>query len=627
MGGVALGLLERVRRVAQRRGWAVALLAWALHVVLVCVALPVQEVASPRPLAYIDSSFHQYQMQVARELWAQGRLIGYDPWFAAGHVGGVNFNVSAKLPALMAALWPAGIAQIYKLYVGLGAALAPGLLLLGVRRLALGGGAAAAAAVLGVLCWWVTQLHWFHTAGMVSFVLASYLAFAVLAWAFDLATREAGWLSCAGLGLLVALGFFLHPLFVVPVLCMAVPLLACSWSAVRLRSLGRVLVAATLIGLLPNLLWLLPTLSLPGLGKESIQPFQRSTGLHIAWTEATGRTGGVARGAKLNLLLWFAAAWSLAGWVDARLRRLALGFVLGAIVLILFAALGGHVDAIGRLQPNRQSGAAYLMLVLPAALGIAALARLGLQGGRQARLGQGGLLVVTLGLLFTGGELVNEVSAAPTPHHGRAAPEIRGEGPLTAWLKETLSTQTSTAGRILFETSLGRVHDGAHVAGPLTHALGREFIGGPYVYMHHAGFWDGHLFGQPIQAFSAEAFHERMALYNVGWIVVHSERSKAFLERLPAARLLAERGPLAVYAWEAGPLSYAAKGTGEVGSRALNRLSLQGLGGDEVILKYHYVPGLQASPAVPLEPVLLPGDPQPFIRLVRPPPRVDILYR
>lgn len=612
----------------RRHGWTVALALWALHVALVMLALPVQAIAGPQPLAYIDSSFHQYQMQVARELWAQGRLIGYDPWFAAGHLGGVNFNVSAKLPALMAALLPsAGIAPLYKLYVALAAALAPGLVLLGVRRLALGGGVAAAAAALAVLCWWVTQLHWYHTAGMVSFVLASYLAFAVLAWALDLATREADWPGCTGLGLLVAVGFFLHPLFVVPLLCMALPLLACCWPQLRGRSLVRVVLAATLLGLLPNLLWLWPTLSLPGLGKESIQPFQRATGLYIAWTEATGRIGGVARGAKLNLVLWFAAAWGVFATRDARLRRLALGFVLGALLLILFAALGGHVDAIGRLQPNRQSGAAYLMLVLPAALGVAAMVRVGLQGGRGARLGQAGLLVLALGLAFTGRELANEVSARPTPHHGRAAPEIRGEGPLTAWLKQTLATHTTPAGRILFETSLGRVHDGAHIAGPLAHALGREFIGGPYVYMHHAGFWDGQLFGQPIQAFSADAFRERLALYNVGWIVVHSEASKAFLDTLPAARLLARQGPLAVYAWDGAPLSYVLKGTGEVASRGVNRLSLQGLAGDEVILKYHHVPGLQATPAVTLEPVLLPGDPQPFIRLRHPPASLEIRQR
>lgn len=627
MSGADRQLVTRAGDLLQRHGWAVALCVWFLHGLLVGLALPLHEVPNDRPLAYIDSTFHHYQMQVARELWAEGRLIGYDPWFAAGHVGGVNFNVSAKLPALMAAVWPAGIAPLYKLYVAFAAVLAPGLALLGVRRLALGGGVAAVAALLAVLCWWVTQLRWYHTAGMVSFVLASYLAFAVLCWALDLATRDAGWAGCMGLGLLVAFGFFLHPLFVVPVLCLALPLLACCWPQVRGRSLARVVIAATLLGLLPNLLWLWPTLSLPGLGKESIQPFQRATGLHIAWTEATGRIGGVARGAKLNLLLWFAAAWGVFTPGDGRARRLALGFVLGAVALILFAALGGHVDAIGRLQPNRQSGAAYLMLVLPAALGLVAMLRLAGQQGLRAWGGRAALVLALLGLLFTGRELANEVSARPTPHHGRAAPEIRGEGPLTVWLKQTLAAHTTPAGRILFETSLGRIHDGAHIAGPLAHGLGREFIGGPYVYMHHAGFWDGQLFGQSIQSFSAEAFAERMALYNIGWIVVHSEPSKAFLKTLPTARLLAEQGPVAVYAWDGGPLSFVLRGQGEVASRALNRLSLRGLAGEEVVLKYHHVPGLQASPDVVMEPVLLPGDPQPFIRLVRPPPEVEIRLR
>jgi hypothetical protein len=236
-------------------------------------------------------------------------------------------------------------------------------------------------------------------------------------------------------------------------------------------------------------------------------------------------------------------------------------------------------------------------------------------------------VVAGAGLLFTGRELANEVSARPTPHHGRAAPEIRGEGPLTVWLKQTLAAHTTPAGRILFETSLGRIHDGAHIAGPLAHALGRELIGGPYVYMHHAGFWDGQLFGRSIRSFGADEFTQRLKLYNVGWIVVHSESSKAFLKTLPAARLLAEQGPVAVYAWDGAPLSYVLKGAGQVASRGLNRLTLHGLGGDEVILKYHFVPGLQATPAATLEPVLLPGDPQPFIRLVRPPARLEISQR
>ncbi|MFN3305382.1 MAG: hypothetical protein ACK44A_16930, partial [Roseateles sp.] len=489
----------------RRHGGAGALALWALHVALVMLALPVQGIAGPQPLAYIDSSIHQYQMQVARELWAQGRLIGYDPWFAAGHLGGVNFNVSAKLPALMAALLPsAGIAQLYKLYV----ALAPGLALLGVRRLGLSGGVAATAAGLAVLCWWVTQLHWYHTAGMVSFVLASYLAFAVLAWA------------CWWRGLLPA-------------------------SAVRR--------AAAVHG-------------------------RAAAGLLLA---AGARPQPGARGARRH------AAGPAAQPAVAVAHAQPAGPGQG-----VHPALPARHRAVHRLdrghQPHRRRGPR-----------------------RQAQPGA----VVCDGL------------GHPTPHHGRAAPEIRGEGPLTAWLKQVLATHTTPAGRILFETSLGRVHDGAHIAGPLAHALGREFIGGPYVCMHHAGFWDGQLFGRPIQSFGADAFRERLALYNVGWVVVHSDVSKAFLDTLPAARLLARQGPLAVYAWDGAPLSYVLKGAGEVASRGVNRLSLQGLAGDEVILKYHHAPGLQTTPAVTLEPVLLPGDPQPFIRLRHPPASLEIRQR
>jgi hypothetical protein len=54
------------------------------------------------PLFYIDSPFHWYQVSAALGFCADGAFVGYDPWFAAGHVGGVNYNASAKMPALLA---------------------------------------------------------------------------------------------------------------------------------------------------------------------------------------------------------------------------------------------------------------------------------------------------------------------------------------------------------------------------------------------------------------------------------------------------------------------------------------------------------------------------------------------
>jgi hypothetical protein len=51
---------------------------------------------------------------------------------------------------------------------------------------------------------------------------------------------------------------------------------------------------------------------------------------------------------------------------------------------------------------------------------------------------------------------------------------------------------------------------------------------------------------------------------------------------------------------------------------SFNRLERDELAGSDVILKYHYVPGLAASTSVRLEPVMILGDPTRFIRILDP---------
>jgi hypothetical protein len=70
--------------------------------------------------------------------------------------------------------------------------------------------------------------------------------------------------------------------------------------------------------------------------------------------------------------------------------------------------------------------------------------------------------------------------------------------------------------------------------------------------------------------------------------------------------------------------SFFIKGRGLVASAGSNSLVLEHLDGDEIILKYHFVPGLVASPPARLEPVKLDGANLPFIRLVQPPERLEI---
>lgn len=64
--------------------------ALALQVILVSWTFPISALATDPPFFYIDGAYHWYKMRVARELGLQGRLTGYDPYFAAGYLGGVT---------------------------------------------------------------------------------------------------------------------------------------------------------------------------------------------------------------------------------------------------------------------------------------------------------------------------------------------------------------------------------------------------------------------------------------------------------------------------------------------------------------------------------------------------------
>jgi hypothetical protein len=71
------------------------------------------------------------------------------------------------------------------------------------------------------------------------------------------------------------------------------------------------------------------------------------------------------------------------------------------------------------------------------------------------------------------------------------------------------------------------------------------------------------------------------------------------------------------------PLTWFIAGEGKV-KVGLNRLELSDLNGNQVILKYHWVEGLTASPPAKIEPVEMLDDPIPFIKLVAPPSSVSL---
>jgi hypothetical protein len=66
------------------------------------------------------------------------------------------------------------------------------------------------------------------------------------------------------------------------------------------------------------------------------------------------------------------------------------------------------------------------------------------------------------------------------------------------------------------------------------------------------------------------------------------------------------------------PLSWFVEGEGKVQVGA-NRLELRDLKGNPIVLKYHWVEGLAATPHANILPLKLGDDPIPFIKIVNSP--------
>jgi len=153
----------------------------------------------------------------------------------------------------------------------------------------------------------------------------------------------------------------------------------------------------------------------------------------------------------------------------------------------------------------------------------------------------------------------------------------------------------------------------------------REFIGGPYVQMHFSGFWDHFLFDSEIELISHQKMNEYIDRYNIGWILVHSDRSKDYFHSMPGAAFIEENHGISIFRITQ-PSSFFFDGYGRVIERDFNHLELDELQGKQVTLKYHHVEGLLATPPVEIQPVYIGNDPTPFIRLINPPVKVT-LYR
>lgn len=605
-----------------RRSASLGLLIAALsaQLVLLGFSMPLAELASGGWFFNIDNPYHIYQLELGRALQAQGHWRGYDPFFGGGHLAGLSSNVSARFTLVIAALMPstALTTTVYAIYVWTCSLIAP------LATWALGQNLGwslchkAAALAIGLLLWWVGIFHWYHTAGMVSFVCACYIAPLYAVWIYSLCDPDTppkpAMLILAGLA--GGAGMWLHPLFCIPVAALFFSFLLLRSGRQRHWALfGRAAAIAALAGLL-CMPWVL---ALAQGGTQTLageQPYQRIVGLKVILS-SLGFDAGGATGAWIDLPIAMVCLIGLLMAKDNK-RSGTLPFLLAGLGLLLFAAFAGGSSSLAVLQPNRFFGPAYLLLGMAASWHLAAWApQWNTHGRRAIRLGVAALGVLMA--LFFGRELVREVTPGLHGHHGKAPPEISAPPPVVVTLENWITANTTAGGRILFETSLGRVHGGGHVAGYLAAKTRREFMGGAYPFFSpQMSCWDKSCFGRPISTLQPEVFRRAIETYNVGWVIAHSSELKSFMKKLPEMKLVADFNGMKIFQLD-GPRSFLQEGRGHVTGRNFNRIEVSGASGAALTLRYNWVPNLETEPPSQIEAFQWSPDFPPLIRIIKPP--------
>jgi len=334
----------------------------------------------------------------------------------------------------------------------------------------------------------------------------------------------------------------------------------------------------------------------------------------VALKPAMGSWAGM--GTYLNPLALLGCALGLV-FLRGTSRRAMLPLLFAGITLLVFAAFGASSSALASLQPNRFIAPAFLLI------GTGAAYCLGEYATQPQRTGHPAIkLLLVSGLcvigLYSGREMIREASAGQHGHYGKTPPELTAAPSLVAQLESWIAANTSVDGRIVFETSLGRVHGGGHVAGVIALKTGRELLGAAYPYLlPSVSFWDRVAFGKPVSEVTPAQLQQGFEIYNVGWVVAHSPELQHAMAALPAASEVARFDFVRIYKISR-PLSYVYAGTGRIAERGFNRLRVVGAAGPDLILKYHWVPGLTVSPPATIDAVKVSPDFPPFVRVRHP---------
>lgn len=596
---------------------------------------PLSGLFDSHPLIDQDWGLHFFHLSSSTAFWRDDHILwGYNPFFMAGYPSNTIQDLSIKFFEF-AALGLSSIAlspvQWFKICAFLATASLPWMIYFAARNFFIGSESpnsiAALAALLGTVYWWNSLPREMFFDGMIGFPVAGYLSILGISLSYRLAKRGENFGT-------LYLGWFLFSAVIVPlhvqsVVILLPPLIALFAARPALltpRLLGW-LVGAAALALVINLPWLLPAFTHRGddmsrVITEQLPLFVSADPLAFVkdflstakyWTF---RQAAWEKGFRLALLI--CGVWGIRNLLRGEKRDLGLMLAAGAAVVFAISYFGSFVPFIKPWQPFRFKVPLDLLLVLGTAHALVEWLRAP-KNMRTPFIP----LVTCLGLATF---LINVAQTEATGRlqlRSRFIPELDA---IVEWIKSA----TPGDARVLFEESgdeSGFAYDRTYLSSFLPALTGRQIIGGPinlYNDRHHfAEFHSGRMFKKTAPALSDEEVKNYLSLYNVGAIVAFDPPMIERLRSLPGLITVEQRvGPIYLMRVHQ-PLSWFVEGEGKV-KAGFNRLELSDLKGKEIILKYHWIDGLGATPPTKMAAVKLSDDPIPFIKLIDPPAAVTL---
>ncbi len=612
---------------------------FALHLIgLLLLFQSIGSLFDANPLIDQDWGLHFHHLKSLEAFWTQDRMFsGYNPLFMAGYPSNTIQDLSIKFfefAALGLSALTLSTVQWFKLIAFLSMASVPFILYFAARNFFYADDSksliALSAALLGTIYWWNSLPREMFFYGMIGFPVAAYLSICGSSLFYRIANNSSGFTS-AHLGWLI-FALVILPLHVQSLLIFVPPLIALLLVQPKLfqRNLVLSILGAGVLSLLANSFWLIPAIAhrgddvSPAIVEQlplfaSSEPFTfliDYLGTKGYWTF---RPTFLEKGLRLVLLIL--GLLGTRRLIRSDHRSLGIMLASGLTGLFLLSYFGAFIPVLKAWQPLRFKIPYDLFLVIGAAYAIS----------RQVQRGD----VTTprlIPLLLSGAALTFAINLAQSESTGRL--RLRSQlRPEIAAIVEWIKRETPPEGRVLFEESgdeTGFVHDGMYLSSFLPHLTGRQIIGGPinlYNDRHHfAEFHSGKLFKRDISALSDSELRNYLGLYNIGAVVAFHPASINKLLSIPGLVTVDQRiGPVQLMKVNQ-LLSWFVEGKGKVQAGA-NRLELRDLKGNPIVLKYHWVEGLAATPHANILPLKFGDDPIPFIKIVNPPSVLTLQVR